>query len=167
MPSFDVMSEIDTHELTNALDQANRELTNRFDFKGQDAKYVLETEGGAGKSAVVVQHAPSDFQLKQMLDILKARLVARKIDVRTLDVADAEIALGSAKQRITLKQGIEREFAKKIIALLKEAKIKVDTQIQGEKLRIVGKKKDDLQLAMALIRHTELDMPVQFENFRD
>ncbi len=160
MPSFDIISEIDKHELTNAIDQANRELTNRFDFKGQDASYTLE-------ESVVVQKAPSDFQLKQMLDILKARLVARKIDVRTMDIADPEIALGSAKQKITIKQGIERDFAKKIIALLKEAKLKVDTQIQGEKLRVLGKKKDDLQMAMALIRSTELELPLQFENFRD
>ena len=160
MPSFDIISEIDKHELTNAIDQANRELGNRFDFKGQDAKYTLE-------ESVVTQHAPSDFQLKQMLDILKARLVARKIDVRTMDVEDPEIALGAAKQKITIKQGIERDFAKKIIALLKEAKLKVDTQIQGEKLRVLGKKKDDLQLAMALLRGAELELPLQFENFRD
>jgi cyclic-di-GMP-binding protein len=160
MPSFDIVSEVNQHELTNAIDQANRELGTRFDFKGQDAKYTLE-------DGVVMQHAPSDFQLKQMLDILKARLIARKIDSRTMDIADAEIALGTAKQKITIKQGIEREFAKKIINLLKEAKLKVDTQIQGDKLRILGKKKDDLQLAMALIRAKELELPLQFENFRD
>ena len=160
MPSFDVISEIDQHELTNAVDQANRELGTRFDFKGQDAKFVLE-------ESVVTQHAPSDFQLKQMLDILKARLIARKIDARTMDIADPEIALGAAKQKITIKQGIERDFAKKIIALLKEAKLKVDAQIQGEKLRILGKKKDDLQDAMALLRSKNFELPLQFENFRD
>jgi cyclic-di-GMP-binding protein len=160
MPSFDVISEVNLHELTNAVDQANRELDNRFDFKGQNAKYVLEKN-------IVTQHAPSDFQLQQMLDILKARLIARKIDARTMDIADPEIALGAAKQKITIKQGIEREFAKKIINLLKEAKLKVDTQIQGEKLRILGKKKDDLQLAIALLRSKELELPLQYENFRD
>jgi cyclic-di-GMP-binding protein len=160
MPSFDVISEVNLHELTNAVDQANRELVNRFDFKGQNAKFVLEEN-------IVTQHAPSDFQLQQMLDILKARLIARKIDVRTMDVADPEIALGAAKQKITIKQGIEREFAKKIVNVLKEAKLKVDTQIQGDKLRILGKKKDDLQLAIALLRSTELELPLQYENFRD
>jgi cyclic-di-GMP-binding protein len=160
MPSFDIISEVNLHELTNAVDQANRELENRFDFKGQNAKYELDKN-------IVTQHAPSDFQLQQMLDILKARLIARKIDVRTMDVADAEIALGAAKQKITIKQGIERDFAKKIINLLKEAKLKVDTQIQGEKLRVLGKKKDDLQLAMAVLRGKELELPLQFENFRD
>jgi cyclic-di-GMP-binding protein len=160
MPSFDIISEVNLHELTNAVDQANRELENRFDFKGQKAKYELEKN-------IVTQHAPSDFQLQQMLDILKARLIARKIDVRTMDVADAEIALGAAKQKITIKQGIERDFAKKIVNLLKEEKLKVDTQIQGEKLRVLGKKKDDLQLAMAVLRGKELELPLQFENFRD
>jgi cyclic-di-GMP-binding protein len=160
MPSFDLISEIDAHELTNAIDNANRELVNRFDFKGVDAQFELE-------DSVVTQRAPSDFQLSQMLDILKARLIARKIDVRTLDIADPEVALGAAKQKITIKQGIEREFAKKIIALLKESKIKVDTQIQGEKLRVLGKKRDDLQAAMALLRAANLELPVQFDNFRD
>jgi cyclic-di-GMP-binding protein len=160
MPSFDIVSEIDQHELTNAVDNATRELTNRFDFKGVDAKFVLEEN-------TVTQQAPSDFQLQQMLDILKARLIARKIDVRCLDVADPEIALGAAKQKVTIKQGIDREFAKKMIALLKEAKLKVDTQIQGEKLRVLGKKRDDLQAAIALLRAAKLDLPVQFENFRD
>lgn len=160
MPSFDIVSEIDQHELTNAVDQANRELGTRFDFKGQDAKFVLDER-------IVTQQAPSDFQLKQMLDILKARLIARKIDARTMDIADPEIALGSAKQKITIKQGIERELAKKIINALKEAKLKVDTQIQGEKLRVLGKKRDDLQEAIALIRGKNFDLPLQFENFRD
>ncbi len=160
MPSFDIISEVDQHELTNAIDNANRELVNRFDFKGVDAKYVLE-------ESIVTQSAPSDFQLSQMLDILRARLIARKIDIRTLDIADPEIALGAAKQKITIKQGVEREFAKKIIALLKDAKLKVDTQIQGEKLRVLGKKRDDLQAAMALLRAANLDLPIQFENFRD
>lgn len=160
MPSFDVVSEIDQHELTNAVDQANRELGTRFDFKGQDAKFSLDEQ-------VITQQAPSDFQLKQMLDILKARLVARKIDPRTMDIADPEIALGSAKQKITIKQGIERELAKKIVATLKEAKLKVDIQIQGEKLRVLGKKRDDLQDAIALLRSKNFDLPLQFENFRD
>ena len=160
MPSFDVISEVDKHELTNAVDQATRELTNRFDFKGVDARIEL-----AG--FVISLIAPSDFQLKQMLEILRQRLTARRIDVRCLDVAEPEINLATAKQEVTVKQGIEQPVAKKIIAEIKSAKIKVETQINGDKLRISGKKKDDLQLAMALLRKSEVEQPLQFDNFRD
>ena len=160
MPSFDVVSEVDKHELTNAVDQAARELTNRFDFKGVDAGFELD-------GFVITLSAPSDFQLKQMLEILRARLTARRIDVRSLDVAEPEINLASAKQKVTVKQGIEQPVAKKIIAEIKAAKIKVETQINGDKLRISGKKRDDLQLAMALLRKSEIEQPLQFDNFRD
>lgn len=160
MPSFDVISEVDKHELTNAVDQANRELSNRFDFKGVDARFELD-------DSVITQTAPSDFQLKQMLEILRGRLTARKIDVRCLEVADAEVNLASAKQKVTVKQGIEQPVAKKIIAEIKAAKLKVETQINGDKLRISGKKRDDLQLAMALLRKSEIEQPLQFDNFRD
>ena len=160
MPSFDVISEVDKHELTNAVDQANRELSNRFDFKGSDARFELD-------DAVITQVAPSDFQLKQMLDILRQRLTARSIDVRCLDVAEPEINLATAKQKITVKQGIEQPVSKKIVAQIKAAKLKVETQINGDKLRITGKKRDDLQTAMALLRKSELDVPLQFDNFRD
>jgi len=160
MPSFDVISEVDKHELTNAVDQANRELGNRFDFKGVDASFELD-------DAVITASAPSDFQLKQMLDILKTRLTARKIDVRCLDIAEPEVNLASAKQKVTVKQGIEQPIAKKIIGEIKAAKLKVETQINGEKLRISGKKKDDLQMAMALLRKSEIELPLQFDNFRD
>jgi cyclic-di-GMP-binding protein len=160
MPSFDVVSEVDAHELTNAIDQANRELKTRFDFRGVDARYELD-------GSVVTQIAPSDFQLKQMLEILRARLIARKIDVRCIDEAEPEVSLAQAKQKITIKQGIDREFAKKIQTLMKDAKLKVDSQINGDKLRVQGKKRDDLQLAMALLRSTETELPLQYENFRD
>ena len=160
MPSFDVVSEVDKHELTNAVDQANRELGNRFDFKGVDATFALD-------GYAITLTAPSDFQLKQMLDILKTRLTARKIDVRCLDVAEPEVNLASAKQKVTVKQGIEQPIAKKIIAAIKTAKLKVETQINGDKLRVSGKKKDDLQLAIALLRKSELELPLQFDNFRD
>jgi uncharacterized protein YajQ (UPF0234 family) len=160
MPSFDVISEVDKHELTNAVDQATRELTNRFDFKGVDAGFELD-------GFVITLSAPSDFQLKQMLEILRARLTARRIDVRSLDAAEPEINLASAKQKITVKQGIEQPIAKKIIAEIKAAKIKVETQINGDKLRISGKKRDDLQLTMALLRKSEIEQPLQFDNFRD
>ena len=161
MPSFDVVSEVDKHELTNAIDQANRELSNRFDFKGTDSSYALE-------GFVVTQSAPSDFQLEQMLQILRGRLAARRIDVRAMDVGEPEVNLARAKQKITIKQGIEQAVAKKIVAAIKAAKLKVETQIQGEKLRVTGKKRDDLQLAMALLRGMEeLEVPLQFDNFRD
>ena len=160
MPSFDVVSEVDKHELTNAVDQANRELSNRFDFKGSDARFELD-------DAIITQSAPSDFQLQQMLDILRGRLTARSIDVRCLDVAEPEINLAVAKQKITVKQGIEQPMAKKIIAQIKAAKLKVEAQINGDKLRITGKKRDDLQAAMALLRKSELEVPLQFDNFRD
>lgn len=160
MPSFDVISEVDKHELTNAVDQATRELTNRFDFKGVDARFELD-------GSVITMLAPSDFQLKQMIEILRARLTARRIDVRCLDVAEPEVNLASAKQKVTVKQGIEQPIAKKIIAEIKAAKLKVETQINGDKLRISGKKRDDLQLAMALLRKSDVEQPLQFDNFRD
>lgn len=160
MPSFDVVSEINKHELTNALDTANRELGTRFDFKGSDAKFVVD-------GFVITQHAPSDFQLKQMLDILRARLIARGIDIRCMEVGDVETNLAEARQKVTIKQGIEQKLAKKIIGLIKEAKLKVEAQINGEKLRITGKKRDDLQDAMALLKKSDIELPLQFENFRD
>ena len=160
MPSFDVVSEVDKHELTNAIDTANRELDNRFDFKGQDAKFELD-------GFIVTQRAPSDFQLRQMLDILRARLIARGIDIRCLDAAEPEVNLGGARQKVTVKQGIEQKLAKKIVAALKEAKLKVEAQTNGDKLRVSGKKRDDLQEAMALLRKGDFEIPLQFDNFRD
>ncbi len=160
MPSFDVVSEVDSHELTNAVDQANRELATRFDFKGVDAKFELVDE-------VISQSAPSEFQLKQMSDILRARLIARGIDARCLEFGDIETNVAGARQKITVQQGIERELAKKLQATLKEAKLKVDTQINGDKLRVNGKKRDDLQAAIALLKGGEFERPLQFDNFRD
>ena len=160
MPSFDVVSEVDKHELTNAVDQANRELATRFDFKGTDASFELE-------GYVVTQVAPSAFQLKQMLDILRGRLSARGIDVRCMDVADPLENLGGARQKVTIRQGIEQAISKKLIAAVKQAKIKVETQINGDKLRVSGKKRDDLQEVIALLRKTDVELPLQFQNFRD
>jgi uncharacterized protein YajQ (UPF0234 family) len=160
MPSFDVVSEVDKHELGNAVDQANRELATRFDFKGTDAKFELE-------DYVVTQSAPSVFQLNQMLDILRGRLSARQIDVRCLDIGDPLENLAGARRKITIKQGIEQAVSKKLIAELKAAKLKVEAQINGEKLRITSKKRDDLQTAIALLRKTEVELPLQFDNFRD
>ena len=160
MPSFDVISEVDRHELTNAVDQANRELTTRFDFKGVEATFELD-------DATISQSAPSEFQLKQMDDILRARLIARGIDVRCLEFGDVETNLAGARQKVTVKQGIEQKLAKKIVAAIKEAKLKVESQINGDKLRVSGKKRDDLQAAMALLKAGEFEQPLQFDNFRD
>lgn len=160
MPSFDVVSEVDSHELTNAVDQASRELTTRFDFKGVDAKFLLEEN-------TIKLSAPSDFQLQQMADILRARLIARKIDVRCLEFGDIETNVAGARQQVKVKQGIERELAKKIQATLKDSKLKVDSQINGDKLRVTGKKRDDLQEAIAVLRGKEFELPLQYDNFRD
>lgn len=161
MPSFDVVSKLDLHELTNALDQANRELTNRFDFKGTGAVFEREEEN------IVLLKAQAEFQLKQMLDILKQRLASRHIDIGCAEIADPEINLATARQKITLKQGIDQALGKDIVKRLKDANLKVQVQIQGDKLRITGKKKDDLQAAIAFLRGTDISMPLQFENFRD
>jgi uncharacterized protein YajQ (UPF0234 family) len=161
MPSFDVVSKLDLHELTNSIDQANRELANRFDFKGSDAVFERSEE------TVVTLKAPAEFQLKQMLEILKQRLAARHIDIRCAEIADPEVNLATARQKVTLKQGIEQALAKDIVKRIKDAKLKVDVQIQGDKLRIVGKKRDDLQTAITLLRGAEIKMPLQYENFRD
>lgn len=160
MPSFDIVSEVDKHELTNAVDQANRELKNRFDFKNVAASFELD-------DSVITQRAPSDFQLQQMLDILRGRLVARGIDLRALDIGEPEISLAEARQKVTVKQGIEQPMAKKVIAKIKDAKLKVEAQINGDKVRVTGKKRDDLQAAIALLRQAEIELPLQFENFRD
>ncbi len=160
MPSFDIVSEVDKHELVNAVDQANRELRTRFDFRNVEASFSLD-------DAVIALSAPSEFQLDQMRDILRARLVARSIDLRCLDIGDPEVNLASARQKVTVKQGIEQKLSRKVVATLKEAKLKVDAQINGDKLRVNGKKRDDLQAAMALLRGAEFEQPLQFENFRE
>ncbi len=160
MPSFDVVSEVDTHELTNAVDQAVRELTQRFDFKGSDATFELD-------DTTVTMSAPAEFQLKQMLEILKLRIAKRGIDIACLEVKDPIVNLATAKQLVLVKQGIDQETGKKISRLLKDSKLKVQAQIQGDKVRVSGKKRDDLQEAIAFLRKTDVEMPLQFNNFRD
>lgn len=160
MPSFDIVSEINEHELTNAVDQANREIGQRFDFKGSDASFELD-------ASVVTLSAPVEFQLKQMLDILKVRLAGRGIDIRCAEIADPESNLSRARQRVTLKQGIDQPLAKDIVKRLKDSGLKVQAQINGEKLRVNGKKRDDLQAAIAFLRAADIAMPLQFDNFRD
>ncbi len=160
MPSFDIVSEFDSQELTNAVDQANRELATRFDFKGSEAEFEREEN-------TVTLKAKAEFQLKQMLDILKQRLTSRHIDIACAEIADAEINLATAKQKVTLKQGIDQPLAKDIVKRLKDSGLKVQTQIQGDKLRVSGKKRDDLQGAIAFLRGAGIKMPLQYENFRD
>jgi cyclic-di-GMP-binding protein len=163
MPSFDTVSELDDHEVTNAIDQANRELTQRFDFKDTGAEFVRD----AKDPFIVLMKAKVEFQLKQMLDILKMRLAKREIDIRCLEVKDPEVNIAEARQKVILKHGINQETAKKVTKLLKESGLKVQAQIQGEKVRVIGKQRDDLQEAMALLRKGEVGVPLQFDNFRD
>ena len=160
MPSFDVVSKLDEHELTNAVDQANRELTKRFDFKGSNAEFKLG-------DSVVTMKADAEFRLRQMQDILMQRLAARGIDVRCAKLEDAEVNLATARQKVTLRQGIEQALAKKIVKLIKDSGSKVQAQIQGDQLRVIGKKRDELQETIALLRQSDLEMPLQYENFRD
>ncbi len=160
MPSFDVVSELDAHEVTNAVDQANRELSQRFDFKDTGARFEL-------KELVITMRAEVEFQLKQMLDIMKTKLAKRGIDVACIELKDAQTNLAEARQEIVLRHGIDQEVGKKVQRLVKDSKIKVQASIQGDKLRIQGKQRDDLQEAMALIRKSAIEVPLQFNNFRD
>jgi cyclic-di-GMP-binding protein len=163
MPSFDTVSEIDEHELTNAVDQANREVSQRFDFKDSGAEFTREDK----EPFVINLKAKVEYQLKQMLDILQLRLSKRGIDVSCLEAKDVETNLNEARQKVILKQGIDADSARKIVKLLKESGLKVQAQIQGEKVRVNGKKRDDLQEAIAHLRRAEVGVPLQFENFRD
>ncbi|MGB6976676.1 MAG: YajQ family cyclic di-GMP-binding protein [Gammaproteobacteria bacterium] len=160
MPSFDIVSEINLHELTNAVDQANREINTRFDFKGSKAEFQLQ-------KLDITLLATNEFQLKQMLDILNLKLTKRNIDVTCLDIKLPQISLNQAKQTITVKQGIDQEAAKKLVKAIKESSLKVQAAIQGEQIRVTGKKRDDLQQVMALLRAENWGLPLQYQNFRD
>jgi uncharacterized protein YajQ (UPF0234 family) len=160
MPSFDAVSELNAHEVTNAVDQANRELSQRFDFKDTGAVFEL-------KEFTVTIKAEVEFQLKQMLEILKLRLSKRGIDLVCLEVKDPSSNLASAQQEVILRQGIDQETGKKISRLVKDSKLKVQASLQGDKVRITGKQRDDLQAAMALLRGAKLEVALQFNNFRD
>jgi uncharacterized protein YajQ (UPF0234 family) len=160
MPSFDVVSEIDSHELANAVDQANREVSQRFDFRDTGANFELGDH-------LVILHAQVDFQLKQMLDILELKLAKRGIDVVCLEPGEPQIALNAAKQPLVLRHGIDTDSGRKLQRLIKDSKLKVQASIQGDQLRVTGKQRDELQAAMALIRKAGLDRPLQFKNFRD
>jgi cyclic-di-GMP-binding protein len=160
MPSFDTVSELKAHEIVNAVDQANRELGQRFDFKDTGAVFELE-------DFTVKMRAQVDFQLKQMLEILKVRLAKRGIDLNCLDVKDPVTNLASAQQEVLLKQGIDPELGKKLVRIIKDSKLKVQASLQGDKVRITSKSRDELQSAIQLLRTSKVDMPLQFTNFRD
>jgi cyclic-di-GMP-binding protein len=160
MPSFDVVSEVEMHELSNAVDQANREVGTRFDFRGADAKFEQK-----GNELTLIADGP--FQLKQMMDILRNKMVKRGIDTGCLDIGDPETTNMKSKQTVTVKEGLDKEIAKKVVKLIKEAKLKVQAAIQGEQVRVTGKKRDDLQAVMAMLKEQSLDLPLQYTNFRD
>ena len=160
MPSFDIVSELNLHEVENAVDQATREIGTRFDFRGVGATYEL-TE------AIVTLTTQSDFQLKQMLDILKLKLTKRGIDLGCMKADDPVVNIQTAKQVVTLQQGVETELGKKIQRLIKDSKLKVQAAIQDKKVRVTGKNRDDLQTTIGLVRGAKLEMPLQFTNFRD
>ena len=160
MPSFDVVSEINSHELNNAVDQANRELAGRYDFKGSDAKVELQ-------DAVLTLNADNEFQIKQLVDIVYAKLTKRGIDIDCVELGKLEASGFKARQKITIRHGIDADAGKKIVALLKNSPLKLQTSIQGDKVRVTGKKRDDLQEAIASIRGAKLGLPLQFVNFRD
>lgn len=160
MPSFDVVSEFDAHEASNAVDQANREVSNRFDFKGTGSKFVLEEQ-------VIKLTSQTDFQLAQMLDILRQKLSKRGIDIGCLKEEEPDLTGNEARQTVVLRQGIDTPLAKDLVKKIKGSKIKVQSSIQGEKLRVSGKKRDDLQAVIALLKDTDVDLPLQYENFRD
>ncbi|MBL4573535.1 MAG: YajQ family cyclic di-GMP-binding protein [Gammaproteobacteria bacterium] len=161
MPSFDIVSEVDMHELNNALDQSNREVGTRFDFKGIDASFELN------KDSDIVVSAEADFQIQQMLEILRSKMVKRSIDIKSLKEGEVQLVGQKASMIVTVQQGVEADIARKIVKAVKEAKLKVQTAIQGEKLRVTGKKRDDLQQVMALLKDGSFGVPLQYDNFRD
>lgn len=160
MPSFDVVSEVNLHEVNNAVDQANREVTTRFDFKGSDARFEIEEQ-------TIRLSAQSEFQLQQMMDILQGKLAKRGVDILALDIQPPETVGKVARQCVKLKQGIETTLAKRLVKIIKDSKLKVQAAIQGDKVRVSGAKRDDLQSVIALLRKSEVEQPLQYENFRD
>ena len=160
MPSFDVVSEVDQHEVRNAVDQANREIGTRFDFKGSDATVEI-TDGN------LLLEAQSEFQIDQMRDIVIGKLAKRGVDVGALKIDKVETTGTRARQKLEVRQGIDQDTARKLVKTIKESKLKVQASIQGEQLRITGKKRDDLQDAIALLKKSDVGLPLQYQNFRD
>ena len=160
MPSFDVVSEVDLQEVRNAVDQSNREIGTRFDFKGVEA--IFELTGSD-----ILLKAEQEFQLQQMMDILRQKLVKRKVDISSLDLGEPVTSLNAARQQVGIKQGVDIDTAKKMVKAMKGAKLKVQAQIQGDQVRVSGKKRDDLQTAISHLRDVDWGLPLQFTNFRD
>ncbi len=160
MPSFDVVSDFNTHEASNGVDQANREVKIRFDFKGTGSKFELDQQ-------MITLTTQSDFQLKQMLDILRQKLSKRGIDIGCLEEQEAQFNGSEARQNVLMRKGIESDLARKLVKKIKTSKLKVQTAIQGDKLRVSGKKRDDLQSVIALLKDADVNLPLQYENFRD
>ena len=160
MPSFDVVSEVDLQEIRNAADQSNREVGQRFDFKGSGARFEH-------KDSEVTLHAQNDFQLRQMMEILEKKLAKREVDLGCLDRKDPEISGSAARQRVVVKQGVDTDTARRIVKDIKDSKLKVQSQIQGGQVRVTGKQRDDLQQVIALLRQRDYQLPLQFINFRD
>lgn len=162
MPSFDIVSEVEKTEVKNAVEQTNKEVGTRFDFKGSDAR-VEQTE------LVLTVFADNDFQLGQVQDILNGKLAKRGVDIRSLDVSDKveKISGNKVKRSCTVKVGVETELAKKIVKLIKDSKLKVQASIQGDTVRVTGKNRDDLQGAIAFVKKSITDFPLQYQNFRD
>ena len=161
MPSFDIVSEIDKPELTNGLHQANKELSTRFDFKGTDAR--VESSG-----STLTVFADNDFQVRQAVDVLCEKLAKRGVDLTCLHYQEIEeIGADKARQVIDLKEGIDSDLGRKLVKQIKDKKLKVQTAIQGDQLRVTGKKRDDLQQVMAFLREADVGIPLQFNNFRD
>ncbi|MCG8489654.1 MAG: YajQ family cyclic di-GMP-binding protein [Candidatus Thiodiazotropha sp.] len=160
MPSFDIVSEVDLQEVRNAVDQANREIGTRFDFKGVDAQFEQN-------ESEINLKAEQEFQLNQMMDILRQKLVKRGVDVAAMDIKEPQTSLNAARQAVLIKQGIETDVAKKMVKEIKASKLKVQAQIQGDQLRVSGKKRDDLQQVITLMRESDYGLPLQYQNFRD
>jgi uncharacterized protein YajQ (UPF0234 family) len=163
MPSFDIVSEVNQVEVHNAVDQVNKEVANRFDFKGSDARVEWNE-----KEKILTLFADDDFKLSQVTDILTGKLTKRGVDIRSLKYGDAEKVSGNkVKQAITVRTGVEQELAKKIVRLIKDSKLKVQGAIQGDAVRVSGAKRDELQNAIALVKKSITDFPLQYQNFRD
>jgi uncharacterized protein YajQ (UPF0234 family) len=160
MPSFDVVSDFDAHEASNGVDQANREVTTRFDFKGTGSKFELDKE-------VITLTSQTEFQLQQMMEILRQKMGRRDIDIACFDEQTTELSGDTARKRVILKKGIDADLARKLVKMIKGSKLKVQAAIQGDQLRITGKKRDVLQAAISLLKDADVELPLQYENFRD
>ena len=160
MPSFDVVSEVDSHEITNAVDQANRELKSRFDFRGVEAKFERNDN-------VIRMTAEAEIQLNQMVDILREKFVKRSVDPKVMDLSSDEHVGKLLHRNINIREGIDSDLARKIVKMIKDKKMKVQASIQGEQVRVTGKKRDDLQNVITMLKESELDVPLQYKNFRD